>query len=267
MSPASGGLAPPTVEMNVSVLTTGCWPNVSPCTCLLPADLAHSSEHFRQFYLQQHSGRKLAYQTNLGTADLRLTYPAPGAGSDGGQAPKMKHELHVTTYQMIILLLFNERLEYTFDEIQQLTKIPQADLQKNLIALSLIKGKNVLTKRPMSKEVGPSDVFRFNEGFKSKLYRVKIGSIHATKETEPEKLATRARIEEDRKPQIEAAIVRLLKARKRLDINTIVTEVTAQLSARFVPDPQTIKKRLESLLERDFVERDAADRRVFVYVA
>jgi len=271
---AEGACAPlPTVEMNVTVLTTGCWPNVSPCHCQLPVALAESSEHFKQFYLAQHSGRKLAYQTNLGTADLKLVYPAPEGNSQGGSSalPRMKHELNVTTYQMIILLLFNDRLEYTYSEIQEFTQIPHADLQKNLIALSMIKGKNVLTKTPGfeagHKEIGADDVFRFNANFKNKLYKIHIGSIRATKESEPEKNATRARVEEDRKPTIEAAIVRIMKARKRLDINTIVTEVTKQLSSRFLPNPHVVKKRIESLIEREFIERDADDRRFFRYLA
>lgn len=57
-------------------------------------------------------------------------------------------------------------------------------------------------------------------------------------------------------PQIEAAIVRIMKARRVLDHNSIVTEVTRQLSARFLPNPTVIKKRIESLIEREFLERD-----------
>ena len=56
--------------------------------------------------------------------------------------------------------------------------------------------------------------------------------------------------------QIEAAIVRIMKARRVLDHNSIVTEVTRQLSARFLPNPNVIKKRIESLIEREFLERD-----------
>lgn len=36
----------------------------------------------------------------------------------------------------------------------------------------------------------------------------------AQKESEPEKIDTRQKVEEDRKPQIEAAIVRIMKARR-----------------------------------------------------
>lgn len=41
-------------------------------------------------------------------------------------------------------------------------------------------------------------------------------------------------------------------------------QVTQQLSSRFIPLPAVIKKRIESLIERDFLERDAADRSVYL---
>jgi len=44
-------------------------------------------------------------------------------------------------------------------------------------------------------------------------------------------------VDEDRKPQIDAAIVRIMKARKQLDHNAIITEVTRQLAPRFLPSP------------------------------
>lgn len=52
--------------------------------------------------------------------------------------------------------------------------------------------------------------------------QVKIGTVNAQKESEPEKMETRQKVEEDRKPQIEAAIVRIMKARRVLDHNNII---------------------------------------------
>ena len=74
-------------------------------------------------------------------------------------------------------------------------------------------------------------------------------------------------VEEDRKPLVEAAIVRIMKARRVLDHNSIISEVTRQLSARFSPTPAVIKKRIESLIDREFLERDPDDRRLYKYMA
>lgn len=58
----------------------------------------------------------------------------------------------------------------------------------------LLQGRNVLRKEPMSKEVEDEDVFIFNEGFQSKFYKVKIGTVSAQKESEPEKQETRLKV-------------------------------------------------------------------------
>ena len=116
-------------------------------------------------------------------------------------------------------------------------------------------------------QVNDDDVFHVNDAFRSKLIKVKIGTVAAARETEPEKHETRARVEEDRKPQIEAAIVRILKARRVLEHSNVVSEVITQLSPRFVPNPSVIKKRLESLIEREFLERDRENRKLYRYLA
>jgi cullin 3 len=36
---------------------------------------------------------------------------------------------------------------------------------------------------------------------------------------------------------------------------------------RFAPDPQTIKKRIESLIEREYLERGETDRKQYHYLA
>jgi cullin 3 len=52
-----------------------------------------------------------------------------------------------------------------------------------------------------------------------------------------------------------------------LDHNSVVAEVSRQLSSRFVPNPTVIKKRIESLIEREFLERDKEDRKLYKYLA
>ncbi|CAA7396077.1 unnamed protein product [Spirodela intermedia] len=251
--PEAAGEGPAIV---VQVLTTGSWPMQPSAACNLPAELLPVCERFRAYYLGTHTGRRLSWQTNMGTADLRVAF-----------ARNQRHELNVSTHQMCILMLFNSADRLGYREIEQATEIPAADLRRCLQSLACVKGKNVLRKEPMSKDVGDDDAFFVNDAFASKYYKVKIGTVAAQKDSEPEKQETRQRVEEDRKPQIEAAIVRIMKSRRVLDHNNVVAEVTRQLQSRFLPNPVVIKKRIESLIEREFLERDKADRKLYRYLA
>ncbi|ESW23215.1 hypothetical protein PHAVU_004G027900 [Phaseolus vulgaris] len=242
--------------LSVQVLTTGSWPTQPSPPCNLPSEILGVCDRFRTYYLGTHNGRRLSWQTNMGTADLKATF---GKGQ--------KHELNVSTYQMCVLMLFNNVEQLTCKEIEQATAIPMSDLRRCLQSLACVKGKNVLRKEPMSKDIAEDDTFFFNDKFTSKFFKVKIGTVVAQRESEPENLETRQRVEEDRKPQIEAAIVRIMKSRRTRDHNNIVAEVTKQLQSRFLPNPVVIKKRIESLIEREFLERDKVDRKLYRYLA
>jgi cullin 3 len=58
-----------------------------------------------------------------------------------------------------------------------------------------------------------------------------------------------------------------MKARKTMDHNDLIAEVSRQLSNRFTPDPIFVKKRIESLIEREYLERLADNRKCYRYLA
>jgi cullin 3 len=243
------------IDLAVYVLTTGFWPTQSAAKCNLPSEIIGCCEVFKKFYLSNHSGRRLTWQTNMGTAELRANF--------GGK----KHELQVSTYQMVILLLFNDSSKMSYKEIAEATGIPPPDLKRNLTALTSAKHK-ILEKEAGGEKKGieDGDIFSFNSKFKSKLFKVKVLSV-AQKETPTEEKETRQKVDEDRKHQIEAAIVRIMKARKNMDHANLISEVTKQLSSRFMPNPLIVKKRIESLIEREYLERSKTDRKTYHYLA
>lgn len=50
-----------------------------------------------------------------------------------------KHELNVSTYQMAILMLFNEADNLSYADISEATQIPPADLKRSLQSLACVK--------------------------------------------------------------------------------------------------------------------------------
>ena len=270
------------IDLSVQVLTTGSWPTQQHAVCQIPQELQDCCAQFERFYLKTHSGRKLAWQTNMGHGEIRAVF-GRGEGQLGG-APR-RHELCVSTVQMCVLMLFSSQdtSRLSYGDIMQATQIPEPELKRTLQSLACVKGKNVLTKSPPGREIGAADCFSYNESFRSKLYRVKIGTIAAAAGGAgsssgaggagdvggrgAEDADVRKVVEEDRKPQVEAAIVRVMKSRRTMNHNAVVSEVTQLLSQRFMPSPAMIKQRVESLIDREFLERDEADRRTYRYVA
>lgn len=265
------------VDLFVRVLTTGFWPTQSATPkCNIPMAPRNAFEAFRRYYLAKHSGRQLTLQPQLGSADLNATFYGSkkddsgeaAASSSSTSVGQRKHIIQVSTYQMVILMLFNNREKLTYEEIKNETDIPEKDLMRAIQSLALGKmTQRILTKEPKTKEIEQDHIFMVNDQFTSKLYRVKIQTVAAKGESEPERKETRSKVDEDRKHEIEAAIVRIMKARKRMQHNVLVAEVTEQLKARFLPSPVIIKKRIEGLIEREYLARTPEDRKIYTYVA
>ncbi|XP_072034382.1 cullin-3-like isoform X1 [Amphiura filiformis] len=255
------------VDLNVRVLTTGFWPTQSATPqCNIPLQPRNAFEAFKRFYLTKHTGRQISLQPQLGSADLHAQFY--GSKKEVAKPEVRKHIIQVSTYQMCILMLFNTRESWTYEEINSETDIPTKDLIRALQSLALGKPtQRILVKEPKCKDISGSHVFTVNDLFTSKLFRVKIQTVAAKGESEPERKETRTRVDEDRKHEIEAAIVRIMKSRKKRQHNVLVAEVTEQLKSRFLPSPVVIKKRIESLIEREYLARTPEDRKVYTYVA
>lgn len=268
------------VDLYVRVLTTGFWPTQSTTPKLnVPYAPRMAFEGFRRFYLGKHSGRQLTLQGHLGSADINAVFYGPkkeDLSSDASAASSSmsskdntrKHVLQISTYQMGILLHFNYHDRLTYEEIKNETDIPEKDLLPAMLSLACGKlAQRILTKDPKNKDIEADHVFSVNESFTSKLFRVKIQTVASKGESEPERKDTRNKVDEDRKHEVEAAIVRIMKARKEMQHNVLVAEVTEQLKSRFLPSPVVIKKRIEGLIEREYLDRKPEDRKIYTYVA
>ncbi|XP_034037660.1 cullin-4B [Thalassophryne amazonica] len=242
---------PGNIELTVNILTMGYWPTYIPMEVHLPPEMVRLQEIFKTFYLGKHSGRKLQWQSTLGHCVLKAEF------KEG------KKELQVSLFQTLVLLMFNEGEEFTLEEIKLATGIEDSELRRTLQSLACGKAR-VLTKIPKSKDVEDGDKFSCNDDFKHKLFRIKINQIQM-KETVEEQASTTERVFQDRQYQIDAAIVRIMKMRKTLSHNLLMSEVYNQL--KFPVKPADLKKRIESLIDRDYMERDKENSNQYNYVA
>uniref|UniRef100_A0A8C7YW88 Cullin 4A n=1 Tax=Oryzias sinensis TaxID=183150 RepID=A0A8C7YW88_9TELE len=242
---------PSNIELTVNILTMGYWPSYTPMEVHLPAEMVKLQEVFKLFYLGKHSGRKLQWQPTLGHAVLKAEF------KEG------KKELQVSLFQTLVLLMFNEGEDFSVEEIRTATGIEEGELKRTLQSLACGKAR-VLNKNPRGKDVEDGDRFNFNSDFKHKLFRIKINQIQM-KETVEEQVNTTERVFQDRQYQIDAAVVRIMKMRKTLSHNLLVSELYNQL--KFPVKPGDLKKRIESLIDRDYMERDKETPNQYHYVA
>ncbi|KAG0992593.1 hypothetical protein G6F27_014173 [Rhizopus arrhizus] len=133
------------------------------------------------------------------------------------------------------------------------------DLNRTLQSLSCVKYK-ILIKSEKGRDIQPGERFTVNTGFTANLARIKIQSLASKVESDAERKNTKDKVDEERLHQIEAAIVRIMKDRKSMEHNLLIAEVTKQLSPRFLPSPVMTKKRIEALIDREYLERNPEDR-------
>ncbi|KAK7518103.1 cullin-2 [Phyllosticta citriasiana] len=233
------------VDASYHILGTGFWPLNPPTTPFAPPQvIVKTYERFNNFYGSKHSGRKLTWLWQLCKGEIRANYlKVPGS--------KASPIFQVSTYQMAILLLFNDTDSLSYEDIQEATKLDAATLDPSVAVC--LKAK-VLTISPDNAKPGPGTKFNLNHGFKNKKLKLNL-NIGIKSEQKQEVEDTHKTIEEDRKLLMQSAIVRIMKSRKKMKHQQLVSETIKQISSRFTPKVADIKKCIDILLEKEYLER------------
>jgi cullin 1 len=175
------------VDASYAILGTGFWPLNPPNTDFTPpAEISKAYGRFQTFYGQKHSGRKLTWLWQLCKGEVKANYC---------KNTKTPYTFQVSTYQMAILLLFNESDKNSYDDIMKATQL-QADVLDPALGI-FVKAK-VLTVEPDGEKPGPGKTYYLNYDFKSKKIRVNL-NIPVKSEQKQEVDETHKTIEEDRK--------------------------------------------------------------------
>eukprot|EP01059_Diplonema_ambulator_P033425 TRINITY_DN6975_c2_g1_i2.p1 TRINITY_DN6975_c2_g1~~TRINITY_DN6975_c2_g1_i2.p1 ORF type:complete len:782 (+),score=321.41 TRINITY_DN6975_c2_g1_i2:2078-4423(+) len=239
--------------MTVNVLTSVSWPQTAPkYNFAVPPVIQSCLDCFTEFYKQKHQGRSLSWLHTQSNGILKTTYTA-----------SKTYELQVSTQQATILLAFNDVAVsgISWDEMLNTTRMQDKELEFGL---------SVLTKFKLLNNDNPADMkkakFSINEAFQAMNRKVLLyNAQHKEGQQTDDVIAIKA-VAEDRKYSIQAAIVRLMKSRKTMSHTTLVTDVIAQLQGTFKPTNTDVKKNIENLIEKDYLER-TPDGKSYKYLA
>ncbi|VVC31679.1 Cullin, N-terminal,Cullin, conserved site,Cullin repeat-like-containing domain,Cullin homology,Cullin [Cinara cedri] len=235
-------------ELNISfsmyVLQTGAWPLGSSVVSsfVIPKELIPCMQYFEEFYKAKFNGRKLTWLHHHCQGELKLNYLSK------------PYLVTMQTFQMAIMLLFENRDVYKCTELSELLQLSSDHFQKHFN--SLLECKLILME---------DDNVTLNMEYANKRTKLRITSA-LQKDTPQEIEQTVNSIEDDRKTYLQAAIVRIMKARKLLRHNQLVNEILSQ-STTFAPTIALIKKSIETLIDKGYLERTPNSADGYSYVA
>ncbi len=114
----------PKMDLSVNILSASSWPTYPEIPVVVPADIKAELDAFEKHYRAKHSGRKLDWKHALAHCQLKAAFP------------KGNRELVVSSFQAIVLLLFNgrssdERLSYEFIKAETgLRRFPSTSMHR-----------------------------------------------------------------------------------------------------------------------------------------
>lgn len=171
------------------------------------------------------------------------------------------HLLVVSTFQCIALMLFNSQREVTLKAMCEATKIPADECKRQVLSMTVSRNR-LLLRDGSSKDIEDDTKLWVNNEFTHEKMKVVVGLIKKEEKAEATQVAE-APVE--RKHVVDAAIVRVMKSRKKLDHNTLLEEVFRQCTL-FKPQPSQIKVQIEHLISREFLKRDPEKRNFYIYL-
>lgn len=232
---------------SVLVLSSGSWPfQTGAMDFVLPSEFEKSLKSFTQFYQNLHQGRKLGWLHHMCKGEINFN-------------ADQKYILQASSFQIAILLQYNTSLSYSLAELATSTGLKDDLLDGVLWTLCKAKILTENASNPQNKS------YALNTGLKFKRTRINI-NVPVKKEEKADAENTHVEIDKDRSLVVQAAIVRVMKTKKRLNHNNLLSEVTTQLIPLFKPNIPMLKKNVEVLIEKEFLGRVEGEKDEYVYI-
>lgn len=180
-----------------------------------------------------------------------------------------RKKLNCSLIQGNILMVFMDRDTATVQEIMDILRISEIPIVKIAILgiIHVVCEKQTilnLTFPTENKGITFDTIVEFNPNFKSKMRNLMIPTPEFRDPVKEKK--REENIMSQRECAIDAAIVRKMKSVRTLPHQELIIAVVTMIKL-FSADPGDIRKRIDYLIDREFLERDPDDRRILNYLA
>ncbi|XP_059066870.1 cullin-1-like [Cryptomeria japonica] len=237
------------IEFSVTTLTSGFWPSYkSPDSLVLPVEMVRHLQSFKEFYNREKMNRRLTWKYSLGICIIIGRF-------DQGEIQIAGTPCHASA-----LLLFNETERLSFLQVKSQLNLGVEDTIALLKSLACSKYK-ILNKLPDTQSVMETDCFEFNAKFSCNKRKIRLPAPTAKLK---ENVGTC--VFQDRHHIIDASIVRIMKRRETVAHRELVMECNGQVKDMFKPDMKEVKKRIENLIDREYLERDKENPDMYNYL-
>ena len=253
----------PRVLFEPVVLCAGHWPAFPDLSKLMPCPQFQSvAEVYTGFWSTKNGARKIVWEWARGKAEL-FVYLEKDGKTD-------RKTVTMAMLQAFACLQFNSKEAFGKTELAGITGLDPAMLEQVMKPM-LTKAK----KLPNGKVKKYPGLFKFksDKATQKVTYTFNAGYTNPRKEVDiaaPNLTTTRAsdtrRIDKGREFQLDAAIVRIMKTRQTLRHTDLIAEVVKAIRL-FRPQPADIKKRIASLIDKEYLTRDEDDRALYHYQA
>lgn len=136
------------VTFSIMVLGTNFWPLNAPTNeYTIPREIQPTYERFQRYYQAKHSGRKLTWLWNYSKNELRTNYL------------NQKYILMTSSYQMAVLVQYNDHDTLSFQELVTATAI-STEILSQVLGL-LTKAKVLISEEKDQYDLNPGMLFPF----------------------------------------------------------------------------------------------------------
>ena len=223
----------------------------------LPSQLTDINNAFTAFYVENHPKGKLELLSDVSIVESKLRVPKTG------KTPARTYTISSDIVCASILYLVGQGKEKKLGEIYDEVGEDKGRIGLYIKRLCQKSCPILLRKVFTDKKLQESDIFCLNPAFAFSSSKVTVQPIDNVKSGDIKN--TQKSVEMDKSKAIQAAVIRCLKARNVVPIDTCINEVIQMTSQYFRADAQAIKRELNYLETEDYFDRSGPDNTILTY--